>query len=57
MHKTCLALAIFTAFSAHAADGIWLEGTHQEGTDFENLAVGSQILSMAGQPKRQQVFC
>lgn len=41
MHKTCLALAIFTAFSAHAADGIWLEGTHQEGTDFENLAVGS----------------
>lgn len=41
MHKTCLALAIFTAFSAHAADGIWLEGTHQEGTNFENLAVGS----------------
>lgn len=41
MQKTCLALAIFAAFSAHAADGIWLEGTRQEGTDFENLAVGS----------------
>ena len=41
MRKTLIALAILTTFSAHAADGIWVEGTLQEGAAFENLTVDS----------------
>lgn len=41
MRKTLIALAVLTTFSAHAADGIWVEGTLQEGTALENLVVDS----------------
>lgn len=41
MRKTLIALAVLTTFSAHATDGIWVEGTFQEGTALENLVVDS----------------
>lgn len=41
MRKTLIALAVLTTFSAHATDGIWVEGTLQEGTALENLVVDS----------------